>query len=114
MCERSLWILVQVYLFCIQGDDTLHYTVHCSPDVMYSELQRDLREAALLLAPVSVLIPPIHLFKGSGGDSMSPIGFTVPAGTSNGSRNLASGSHQSMNISGNQVPKDFQRRTKPP
>lgn len=115
MYERSIWILVQAYLFFIQGD-TLYYALHSSPDVVYSELQCDLRETetALLLAPASILIPPMQLFKGSGGHSMSPIGYTVPAGTPNGSRNLASGSNQSMNVSGNQVPKDFQRRTKPP
>lgn len=110
--KEASGFLVQFYSFCIQGD-TLHYAVHCSPDAVHSELQCDLQETALLLTPVSTLIPPTQLFKGSGGDSMSPIDYTVPAGTSYGSRNLASGSNQSMNISGNQVPKDFQRRTKP-
>lgn len=69
--------------------------------------------STLLLVLASVPFPPIWLLKGSGGDSMSPIGYTGPAGTSNGSRNVASGSNQIMNISRNQVPRDFQRRIKP-
>lgn len=53
------------------------------------------------ITAASIPLPPALMAKDSGEDSMLPAGYTVPADTPNGPRNLFSGNDQSMSISGN-------------
>ena len=97
----------------IRSGDTLHYAVHCSPDVVHSELQCDLLTKGSIIAHSGVCPDSSH-----SAVQRQRWGQHVTHRLHSTCRNIKwlqkpGFWEQSMNISGNQVPKDFQRRTKP-